>query len=387
MQIFLVRMPSGGRYWTVLDDDLVPVPAADRFLRDERFGRDRAELTTKAHAGGVMLFLLWCARTGRDWRTAAADMAAFIVWLRFAPSDLDAEAAVVAGPGARPVRQARRINRVLSAVRLFLASAVTYKDVPAAVLGSLYEVGDVRDLPVEAQSEDGQMLFRMAARHHLAEEDRAVDRASDEEVVALLRACRSARDRLVVLLLSRVGLRRGEATGLRLEDMHLMADSRQLGCAMHGSHLHVVRRDNINGAWAKSRRSRAMPVDFLLVHAADQYAFERQDCAAARDSDFLLVNLFRAPVGAPMRPDALNELVEGLSRRAGLGRALTPHMLRHAFASNVADAGGALDEIQTLLGQKSPWSAQPYLHTSAARLREAVQRVASPRAWDLEPTR
>jgi site-specific recombinase XerD len=149
----------------------------------------------------------------------------------------------------------------------------------------------------------------------------------------------------------------------------------------------VVRRPNVNGAWAKSRRSRAVPADFLVVHAADDYAHERQGCAAADDSDFLLVNMFRAPLGAPMRLDALNELVEALSRRAGLDRLLTPHTLRHAFASNVADAGGALDEIQTLLGHRSPRSSQPYLHTSTERLRAAVARAASPRLRDLERSR
>jgi integrase/recombinase XerD len=59
---------------------------------------------------------------------------------------------------------------------------------------------------------------------------------------------------------------------------------------------------------------------------------------------------------------------------------VSPHMARHAFASNVADAGGTLDEVQVLLGQKHPGSAQPYLHPAAARVRAAVERVASPRA-------
>jgi integrase len=388
MRIFPVRLPSGDRYWTVVDEALAVVPAADRFLREERFGRDKAELTTKADAGGVALFLRWCQRTGRDWRTAAGDMGLFIItWLKFTPAEPDADPAVVTGPGVRPVRQARRINRVLTAVRLFLSSAMTHKDVPAWVLGTLYEVADFRDLPVEAQGEDTNLVYRMAARHRLAEDDSPVDRASDAEVVALLRACRSARDRLIVLLMARVGLRRGEVCGLRREDMHLMADSRDLGCPVEGSHLHVVRRPNVNGAWAKSRRSRAVPVDFLVVQAADAYSFERQRCSAADADDFLLVNLFRAPLGAPVRPDALNELVEALSRRASLDRLLTPHTLRHAFASNVADAGGALDEIQTLLGHRSPQSSQPYLHASTERLRAAVDRAASPRLREPEAAR
>ncbi|MFD3473180.1 hypothetical protein ACFWWM_44120 [Streptomyces sp. NPDC058682] len=65
MRAFPVVMPSGQRYWTVLDDDLKVVDAADQWLRSLRFGRDRAELTTKAYAGGVALYLRWCAATGR----------------------------------------------------------------------------------------------------------------------------------------------------------------------------------------------------------------------------------------------------------------------------------------------------------------------------------
>ena len=59
------------------------------------------------------------------------------------------------------------------------------------------------------------MAWRMRARHRLHEPEPIVDRAGDEEIVALLRACRSARDRLIVLLLSRAGLRRGELCVLR----------------------------------------------------------------------------------------------------------------------------------------------------------------------------
>jgi len=52
---------------------------------------------------------------------------------------------------------------------------------------------------------------------------------ADEEIVALLGTCRSARDRLIVLLMARAGLRRGEVCGLRRSDVHLLADSRRLG--------------------------------------------------------------------------------------------------------------------------------------------------------------
>ena len=89
------------------------------------------------------------------------------------------------------------------------------------------------------------------------------------------------------------------------------------------------------------------------------------------------VNLFREPLGAPMRPAALNELLAALSRRAKLARDVHPHMLRHCFGSNVLEAGGALDEAQALLGHASPASTQVYLHPSHDRLRHAVDRVAA----------
>jgi site-specific recombinase XerC len=50
-------------------------------------------------------------------------------------------------------------------------------------------------------------------------------RAADADIVAVLGACRSARDRLIVLLMARAGLRRGELLGLRRSDVHLLADS------------------------------------------------------------------------------------------------------------------------------------------------------------------
>ena len=52
-------------------------------------------------------------------------------------------------------------------------------------------------------------------------------------------------------------------------------------------------------------------------------------------------------------------------------------MLRHAFASDVLDSGGSIDEVQELLGHASSRSTQPYLHPAPGRMREAVERVAS----------
>jgi site-specific recombinase XerD len=142
----------------------------------------------------------------------------------------------------------------------------------------------------------------------------------------------------------------------------------------------VVRREgNPNGAVAKSRRQRAVPLDFLTVQAFDTYEFERMTVPAAASGDFVFVNLFRGTAGAPMRLDAVNEIVSAAARRAGIDPPPRPHQLRHAFASNVLDAGGTMDEAQDLLGHASISSTQVYAHPDRARLRAAVDAVPSPR--------
>jgi len=385
MRAFPVRLPSGVRYWTVLDEDLAVVGVADSFLRQVRFGRDGAESTTKSYANSIALFLRWCARTGRTWQAGVEQFGLFMTWLAHAgpagPAGPDAvTGAVLSGPGAAPVRGARRVNGVLTAVRGMAVHAVATGHASGDLVPLLYEVADDRDLPDEARAGDGRMSWRMRARHRVCEVQVPVSRAADADIAAVLAECRSARDRLIVLLLARAGLRRGEAAGLRRCDVHLLADSRPLGCGIPRAHLHVVRReDNPNGAWAKSRRQRVVPLDFLTVQAFDTYQFERMTVPAAAGCDFVLVNLFRAPLGAPMRLDAINDLIAAASRRAGIGPVLRPHQLRHAFGSNAADAGNGIDVVASLLGHAWVSSSQVYMHPDPARLREAVDRVPSPR--------
>ena len=166
MRAFPVRLPSGQRYWTVLDADLQVVEVADGFLRHQRFGRDGAESTTKAYAHAIALFLRWCARTGRGWQAGVEQFGLFMVWLAHAgPAASAAEAAdagsavVLAGPGAAPARCPSRINGVLTAVRGMVVHAVAAGQAPAGLVPLLYEVADDRDLPDVARGEDGRMAL------------------------------------------------------------------------------------------------------------------------------------------------------------------------------------------------------------------------------------
>ncbi len=370
---FRVTLPSGDRYWTVIDQSYRPVVEVDDFLLACRLGRDRAEGTTQAYATAIGLFLQWCKDSGTDWTESAPHLSRFVFWLqhydpqrRRSPGD------------ETPIRGPRRVNAILAAVREFIRHAVSVGAVPNTILNALYDVVRDWDLPTEVRGER-DVAYRERPRHRLSVPDEPVDDATGEEILALLRACRNSRDRFIVIALGRMGPRRGELTGARREDVHFVPDGMMLGCGVKGPHLHVVRRMNPNGAVAKSRRPRAIPADWLVVQAYDQYCMARDACPEAAGCDFLLVNLYQRPLGRPMRPQALNELLERLSRRAGLGRVVHPHQLRHSFANAVSESGATLDEIKDLLGHAAITSSEVYLHPAPDRLREAVDRVDLPR--------
>jgi integrase len=239
----------------VVDSAYRPVAEADEWLLHVRLGRDCAESTTEAYARSLGLFLDWCTATGLDWRQAPGQFGRFVYWLQRYDPDAPPYAQV------RVVRGPRRVNAVLAAVCEFFRHAVATGLADKAVLDTLFDLAKDYDLPADVRGDWAGLRLRSKPRHRLQEPRRVVDAASDEEVVALLRACHNARDRFIVLALWGVGHRRGELTGVRLEDVHFVPDATRLGCRIRGEHLHVRRRDNPNGAVAKSRRSRAVAAD------------------------------------------------------------------------------------------------------------------------------
>jgi len=370
---FAVVLPSGQRYWTVLGADDLRVQLADEFLFD-RLSRG-AESTTQAYAGAIGLLLTWCAMTGRSVSTASLSFGRFVFWLR----RYDSRRRRFVGPGLDDVRGAARINAILAGVREFYQHLVAVKVLPQSAIDALYRVVDDRWMPADVRRESTSLRYRMKPIHRVKVVEKGIPRATDEETVALLRACLNARDRLIVMLAVRVGMRRGEIAGLRLSDVHLLP-GKHVGCRSEGPHLHVVKRANPNRAAAKSRISRELPCDPLVVRMFDDWSAQRDMVAGAAFCDFVIVTLGGPNPGSSVRPGLINEVFEALVARAGLERNVHPHMLRHAMLSNVLDHGGTIDEAQVLAGHASPdTTSRTYLHPAAARLRAAVERVPVPR--------
>ena len=163
------------------------------------------------------------------------------------------------------------------------------------------------------------------------------------------------RDRAILEMLYSTGMRAAELTGLRLEDVDITHRAvRVLG---------------------KRRKERVIPVGGPAVEALKGY-LEIRDQLGHPGHRFIFVN----ERGGPLTTRSLQRIVSRYARQVLTRRVtVTPHTLRHTFATHMLDAGADLRVVQELLGHESLSSTQIYTHVSIERLREAY-RAAHPHA-------
>jgi integrase/recombinase XerD len=331
---------------------------------------DRSPNTVRVYAGRVAVFLSWCEREVVGWRTVSVvQLGRFRRWLELTPWSSS-------GRGEQRFRQSSAVSGHLTAVCEFLRFAGRRGWVAPAVVEQLSEPRFVVHLPPGFDPGERGQFRRVRSpmiRVRVAEQfPEALDAA---DLDRLLTACDRVRDRLLVSLMALTGMRIGECLGLRREDMHLLPDSRVVGCGVEGPHVHVRRRANPNGALAKSRFPRSVPVTDGLVRLYADYRYQRDWLAGDADSDMVFVNLYAAPVGQALKYPAAKAAVDRAAQRAGV-RA-RPHMLRHTAASRWVRAGVGLDVVRSLLGHASLQSTSVYLHADDQARRAAIELVAS----------
>jgi integrase/recombinase XerC len=161
-----------------------------------------------------------------------------------------------------------------------------------------------------------------------------------------------ARDLAILLLLYGAGLRVAEALSLRANVLPI------------GSTLRVT---------GKRAKTRVVPIVPAVREAIDDYV---KQCPWPLSGD---VPLFVGARGGPLNPDLVRRAVAAARRRLGLPDTLTPHALRHSFATHLLARGADLRALQELLGHASLSSTQIYTAVDAARLLD-VYRHAHPRA-------
>jgi len=363
-----VSPTDGGVWWVVLDPELVVHREASAFLAGLH-GADRSPHTIRAYAGRVALFLGWCAAAGVDWRRVElAELARFKHWLEITPIQKGRS------------RSGSTVNAILTAVCELLRFCAVTGVIEAAVAERLSEPRWLRFTPPGFDAgESGQFRTVRARTLKARAETPFPDALTAEQAGAVLNCCRRPRERFLVILLHDTGLRIGEALGLRRSDMHLLPDSRSLGCATVGAHVHVRRRANPNGALAKSTNPRVVPASDAVLAGYADYQHERVETLGEEGSDMVFVNLYHEPLGAPMGYRAAKRFFDRLAGQCGFP--VRPHMMRHSAATNWVRAGVDLDVVQALLGHASLASTTVYLHARDDDKRRAVESVAAGRRY------
>jgi len=369
--------------WTVVDDSYVEHERVATWLRVLLDAQGRSVGTARAYAGRLALYLTWASTAGVEPVAPAIDqLAAFARWLERTPSRKHRKGrSRRRAPGQATLllsseRSPATVEGILAAVVEFVRFAASRGWCEPEVAGRLSTRTELAFAPTswDRGERTGRPVVerRMVRRRRV---ERPPEMLSSEQVGTLVHACSNMRDRFVVEALYATGLRVAELCGLHLADLHFVPSAAHLGCQVGGAHLHVVRRlDNENGALAKSVWGRVVPVTRSLVACHDAYRFERDSVAEAAESDYLLVNLWRSPLGRALSPDVVERLFVRLSAKAGF-RA-RPHMLRHSFASEVALATKDPALVKELLGHASVASTDVYLHSRWADMRAAVEAHA-----------
>jgi integrase/recombinase XerD len=178
-------------------------------------------------------------------------------------------------------------------------------------------------------------------------------------------AALALRDRTLLELLYAAGLRVSEALGLDRED-----------CSVDGAFVRVV---------GKGDRERLVPVGDVALEWLGRYlVWPREDWLAAGTGSAGVAPvrggpLFLTPRGRRLARQQAWAAVKRASFGAGLGERVSPHTLRHSFATHLLEGGADLRVVQELLGHASISTTQLYTHVTGERIREVYAR-AHPRA-------
>jgi integrase/recombinase XerD len=184
---------------------------------------------------------------------------------------------------------------------------------------------------------------------------------SREEVAHLLSQPRGAdpralRDRAMLEVMYACGLRASEAIGLELADVDL--------------------EEGVLCARGKGSKERLVPIGRQAVAALRDYRSRGRPLLLADRGE---TRLFLSRRGRGLTRQGLYKIVQGHARRAGLQEKMSPHTLRHTFATHLLAGGCDLRSLQEMLGHADLATTQVYTHLSAERLKDAYFS-AHPRA-------
>lgn len=164
------------------------------------------------------------------------------------------------------------------------------------------------------------------------------------------------RDRAILELLYSTGFRRSEVLRLTLGDVDF-------------SERRIFAKE------AKGKKDRVVPIGKTAVMWIRKYLSRARPSLETRPTERIWLN----DDGEPMKGYKLGKLLLGYASKAKLSRRITPHTLRHTFATHMIDAGASVAVVQRILGHTSIRTTQIYTRVTIRSLR-AVHRRTHPRA-------
>lgn len=174
-----------------------------------------------------------------------------------------------------------------------------------------------------------------------------------EEVVQLLNqpdptTSLGARDKAILEVLYSSGLRVSELCTLSIYDLD----------------------DTFVRVIGKGRKERVIPVGKQALAAVDHYL----NCYRSEWDSKKELSLFVTKKGLPLDRVMIWRMIKNYAKKAGIIKSISPHTLRHSFATHLLDNGADLRVIQEMLGHASIGSTDRYTHVSSARLQEAFHQ-------------
>ena len=311
-------------------------PAHARFLRSLA-ARDTSAHTQRAYATAVGTYLAWLAERGADWRSPAR-------------SDLRAYLAVLGEHHARTT-----VAQRLAAIRAFHRWATRNDLAPGDPWGAIATPRLPRRLPRVLEVEQVGRLLAVIDADLVLPAGR--DPARDAVRTAL-----ALRDRALV--------ETAYAAGLRISEL-AAADFGSLD--LRRGEIRVLGKGRKERIGLLGRPARAALGAYL--EDGRPVLLERRPRADKSPPAEIFLN--RA--GAALGVRGLRYRLDRLRQRAGLPVGVSPHTLRHSFATHLLDGGADLRVVQELLGHANLATTQIYTHVSPGRLQTAY-REAHPRA-------
>ena len=184
---------------------------------------------------------------------------------------------------------------------------------------------------------------------------------SEEEVAQLLASANSAYHFVILMTLYSTGLRRAELCRLKVEDV----DSERMV-------IHVRQ--------GKGNRDRDVPLSPKLLEVLRDYWRWR------KPGEYLFPSLLRTRPGQPIDVKTVWYAVQQAAQRAGIKKKVSPHTLRHSWATHLLERGTDLRTIQLLLGHVDLEAMTLYLHLSQAHMQRVVNPIDSLPVPDLGPS-